>query len=139
MTDMQTLAFMTTWSIYYLAGHDGNIMVGSVADLGEGPGGVRVVVRLVYVSLLLLLSHVVLLLVRHKGRSVLLLLAVVDVDWLLHGNHLLERRRRHGSSLVLVVPVWLIEKKIRFVLSTTVRIDFYLFGEQRPAGCRGSP
>ncbi len=136
---MQTLAFMTTWSIYYLAGHDGNIVVGSVADLGEGPGGVRVVVRLVYVSLLLLLSHVVLLLVRHKGRSVLLLLAVVDVDWLLHGNHLLERRRRHGSSLVLVVPVWLIEKKIRFVLSTTVRIDFYLFGEQRPAGCRGSP
>ena len=136
---MHTLAFMTTWSIYYLAGHDGNIMVGSVADLGEGPGGVRVVVRLVYVSLLLLLSHVVLLLVRHKGRSVLLLLAVVNVDWLLHGNHLLERRRRHGSSLVLVVPVWLIEKKIRFVLSTTVRIDFYLFGEQRPAGCRGSP
>ncbi len=110
-----------------------------MADLGEGPGGVRVVVRLVYVSLLLLLSHVVLLLVRHKGRSVLLLLAVVDVDWLLHGNHLLGRRRRHGSSLVLVVPVWLIEKKIRFVLSTTVRIDFYLFGEQRPAGCRGSP
>ncbi len=86
-------------------------MVGSVADLGEGPGGVRVVVRLVYVSLLLLLSHVVLLLVRHKGRSVLLLLAVVDVDWLLNGNHLLERRRRHGSSLVLVVPVWLIERK----------------------------
>ena len=136
---MQTLAFMTTWSIYYLAGHDGNIMVGSVADLGEGPGGVRVVVRLVYVRLLLLLNHVVLLLVRHKGRSMLLLLAVVNVDWLLHGNHLLERRRRHGSSLVLVVPVWLIEKKIRFVLSTTVRIDFYLFGEQRPAGCRGSP
>ncbi len=113
---MQTLAFMTTWSIYYLAGHDGNIVVGSVADLGEGPGGVRVVVRLVYVSLLLLLSHVVLLLVRHKGRSVLLLLAVVDVDWLLHGNHLLERRRRHGSSLVLVVPVWLIEKNISLVL-----------------------